>query len=124
MLLNQLYPLGVERVADVEIEFTKSQLTAGIPGMLFCIWYVMKKHWLANNTLGLAFSIQVTLVFLSLSIAGVEILHNFFSSMGYTRDTVSLMFTKLEECFDHPFIGYKSCDTSQFIWLYEGGECK
>jgi uncharacterized membrane protein YccF (DUF307 family) len=62
MLLNQLYPLGVERVADVEIEFTKSQLTAGIPGMLFCIWYVMKKHWLANNTLGLAFSIQVTLV--------------------------------------------------------------
>ncbi|KAH9533232.1 hypothetical protein CY35_18G041100 [Sphagnum magellanicum] len=43
---------------NVEIEFTKSQLTAGIPGMLFCIWYVMKKHWLANNTLGLAFSIQ------------------------------------------------------------------
>lgn len=45
--------------ADVEVEFTKSQLVAGIPGGGFCIWYVMKKHWLANNTLGLAFSIQV-----------------------------------------------------------------
>ncbi|CAM6030717.1 unnamed protein product [Sphagnum balticum] len=43
---------------NVEIEFTKSQLIAGIPGTLFCIWYVLKKHWLANNTLGLAFSIQ------------------------------------------------------------------
>lgn len=44
---------------DVEVEFTKSQVIAGIPGTLFCIWYVLKKHWLANNTLGLAFSIQV-----------------------------------------------------------------
>lgn len=43
---------------NVEVEFTKSQLVAGIPGTGFCIWYVMKKHWLANNTLGLAFSIQ------------------------------------------------------------------
>jgi minor histocompatibility antigen H13 len=43
---------------NVEVEFTKSQLVAGIPGGGFCIWYVMKKHWLANNTLGLAFSIQ------------------------------------------------------------------
>jgi minor histocompatibility antigen H13 len=43
---------------NVEVEFTKSQLVAGIPGTLFCVWYVMKKHWLANNTLGLAFSIQ------------------------------------------------------------------
>lgn len=47
--------------SDVEVEFTKSQLVAGIPGTLFCVWYVMKKHWLANNTLGLAFSIQVLL---------------------------------------------------------------
>ena len=45
--------------SDVEVEFTKSQVVAGIPGTGFCIWYVMKKHWLANNTLGLAFSIQV-----------------------------------------------------------------
>ena len=25
---------------------------------LFCVWYFMQKHWLANNALGLAFSIQ------------------------------------------------------------------
>ncbi|KAJ7295215.1 hypothetical protein O6H91_07G028000 [Diphasiastrum complanatum] len=43
---------------NVEMEFTKSQLVAGVPGIFFCIWYVLKKHWLANNTLGLAFSIQ------------------------------------------------------------------
>ena len=24
----------------------------------FCAWYCLEKHWLANNTLGLAFSIQ------------------------------------------------------------------
>ncbi|CAM6121236.1 unnamed protein product [Calypogeia fissa] len=42
----------------VEVTFTKSQIIAGIPGTFFCVWYVLKKHWLANNTLGLAFSIQ------------------------------------------------------------------
>lgn len=25
---------------------------------LFCVWYFMQKHWLANNALGLSFSIQ------------------------------------------------------------------
>jgi len=43
---------------NVEVEFTKSQLVASVPGTGFCVWYVMEKHWLANNTLGLAFSIQ------------------------------------------------------------------
>ncbi|KAL2612628.1 hypothetical protein R1flu_024320 [Riccia fluitans] len=43
---------------SVEVEFTKAQVVAGIPGTFFCVWYVLKKHWLANNTLGLAFSIQ------------------------------------------------------------------
>lgn len=43
---------------SVEVEFTRSQIVAGIPGTFFCAWYASKKHWLANNTLGLAFSIQ------------------------------------------------------------------
>lgn len=43
---------------SLEIEFTKSQLVAAIPGTFFCVWYAKKKHWLANNILGLAFSIQ------------------------------------------------------------------
>lgn len=46
-------------VAGVEVDFTRSQLLSGLPAAAFCLWYVLKKHWLANNTLGLAFSIQV-----------------------------------------------------------------
>lgn len=40
------------------IQLTSSEIIAGIPALFFCLWYVMKKHWLANNILGLAFSIQ------------------------------------------------------------------
>ncbi|CAI8605743.1 unnamed protein product [Vicia faba] len=43
---------------SLDIEFTKSQIIAAIPGTFFCGWYALKKHWLANNTLGLAFCIQ------------------------------------------------------------------
>ncbi|XP_039018836.1 signal peptide peptidase-like [Hibiscus syriacus] len=41
-----------------EIEFTRSQIIAAIPGTFFCAWYALQKHWLANNILGLAFCIQ------------------------------------------------------------------
>ncbi|MCL7021443.1 hypothetical protein MKW94_015029 [Papaver nudicaule] len=43
---------------SVEVEFTRSQIVAAIPGTFFCIWYAKQKHWLANNVLGLAFCIQ------------------------------------------------------------------
>lgn len=43
---------------SLEVEFTKSQVVAAIPGFFFCVWYAAKKHWLANNILGLAFCIQ------------------------------------------------------------------
>ncbi len=92
------------RGADVEIEFTKSQLIAGIPGTLFCIWYVLKKHWLANNTLGLAFSIQVTLTFLPLfSFSGwtVACVH---ASIGNRKGFVSLTSSKGEYGFE--FLGF------------------
>lgn len=42
----------------LEVEFTRSQLVAGAPAGAFCAWYCLQKHWLANNVLGLAFSIQ------------------------------------------------------------------
>ncbi|CAD6206512.1 unnamed protein product [Miscanthus lutarioriparius] len=42
----------------LSVEFTKSQIVASIPGFFFCLWYASKKHWLANNVLGLAFCIQ------------------------------------------------------------------
>ncbi|KAK4482445.1 hypothetical protein RD792_009602 [Penstemon davidsonii] len=45
-------------IKALEVEFTKSQVIAAIPGAFFCAWYASKKHWLANNILGLAFSIQ------------------------------------------------------------------
>ncbi|KAK1262809.1 Signal peptide peptidase 1 [Acorus gramineus] len=40
------------------VEFTKSQIIAAIPGAFFCAWYAKRKHWLANNILGIAFCIQ------------------------------------------------------------------
>ncbi|KAK7311796.1 hypothetical protein RJT34_10161 [Clitoria ternatea] len=43
---------------SMEIEFTRSQIIAAIPGTFFCAWYALRKHWLANNILGLAFCIQ------------------------------------------------------------------
>ncbi|GFQ07194.1 signal peptide peptidase [Phtheirospermum japonicum] len=45
-------------IRSLEVEFTKSQIIAAIPGFFFCAWYASKKHWLANNILGLAFCIQ------------------------------------------------------------------
>ncbi|KAL9367659.1 hypothetical protein Peur_038858 [Populus x canadensis] len=43
---------------SLDIEFTRSQIVAAIPGTFFCAWYASQKHWLANNILGLAFCIQ------------------------------------------------------------------
>ncbi|KAJ0442777.1 putative presenilin/signal peptide peptidase [Helianthus annuus] len=43
---------------SLDVEFTRSQVVAAIPGTFFCVWYVAQKHWLANNVLGLAFCIQ------------------------------------------------------------------
>ncbi|KAI3757032.1 hypothetical protein L6452_04565 [Arctium lappa] len=45
-------------IRSLDIEFTRSQVVAAIPGTFFCVWYVAQKHWLANNVLGLAFCIQ------------------------------------------------------------------
>ncbi|XP_072988518.1 signal peptide peptidase 1 [Typha latifolia] len=45
-------------IRSASVEFTKSQIVASIPGIFFCIWYAKQKHWLANNVLGIAFSIQ------------------------------------------------------------------
>ncbi|BAS81682.1 Os02g0825600, partial [Oryza sativa Japonica Group] len=45
-------------ISALSVEFTKSQVVTSIPGFFFCIWYSAKKHWLANNVLGIAFCIQ------------------------------------------------------------------
>ncbi|CAN4119764.1 unnamed protein product [Withania somnifera] len=43
---------------SLDIELTRYQIVAAIPGTIFCVWYAKQKHWLANNVLGLAFCIQ------------------------------------------------------------------
>jgi minor histocompatibility antigen H13 len=40
------------------IEFSILEMLLCIPAAGFCYWYYMTKHWLANNVLGLAFSLQ------------------------------------------------------------------
>jgi hypothetical protein len=34
------------------------ELACGVGALALCVWYVAEKHWLANNALGLAFSLQ------------------------------------------------------------------
>ena len=40
------------------VEASVPELFAGCGAVAFCAWYVSEKHWLANNALGLAFSLQ------------------------------------------------------------------
>ena len=56
------HPLRKERVLKVpfldEISFSTLDVLLAPPAMLFCYWYWQKKHWVANNVLGMAFSLQ------------------------------------------------------------------
>lgn len=40
------------------MSFTLPELAVALASTVFCLWYFFKKHWLASNVLGLAFSIQ------------------------------------------------------------------
>ncbi|KAL3134989.1 hypothetical protein ABBQ32_007943 [Trebouxia sp. C0010 RCD-2024] len=42
----------------LEISVTAPEFAGALLSLLFCIWYFAEKHWLANNVLGLAFSVQ------------------------------------------------------------------
>ena len=42
----------------MRLELSVPEMLAGAFGIRFCVWYVTEKHWLANNALGLAFSLQ------------------------------------------------------------------
>lgn len=42
----------------VEVCLTTPELCAAVVSTAFCVWYFLKKHWLANNVLGLALAIQ------------------------------------------------------------------
>ncbi|PSC74237.1 Signal peptide peptidase 2 isoform A [Micractinium conductrix] len=42
----------------LEFSFTPMEGLAALPASAFCLWYYRRKHWFANNVLGLAFSLQ------------------------------------------------------------------
>jgi len=42
----------------VELTASVAELVSGAGGIVLCGWYCFTKHWLANNALGLAFSLQ------------------------------------------------------------------
>lgn len=73
VLLPFVEPLLPERIASVgyfkaiklpfiadpvEFEATLPELLLGLPAAGLCLWYCFTRHWLANNVLGLAFSIE------------------------------------------------------------------
>ena len=42
----------------LDVAATVPEMVGGVFSLAFCCWYYAKKHWLANNLLGIAFSIQ------------------------------------------------------------------
>jgi hypothetical protein len=88
-------------IHSLSVEFTKSQIVASVPGFFFCMWYASKKHWLANNVLGIAFCIQ-----------GIEML-----SLGSFKTGAILLVSSFSPSlywFEHIFLfwGITSNDTS------------
>jgi len=47
-----------KKTDPIEIEFDKADIVAFIFGAAIGVWYVLTKHWISNNILGLSFSIQ------------------------------------------------------------------
>jgi hypothetical protein len=51
--------LGLPSMQDgLEFSFTYLEGVISLGSGAFCVWYYLKKHWLANNMLGLGFSLQ------------------------------------------------------------------
>eukprot|EP00762_Andalucia_godoyi_P001180 ANDGO_02117.mRNA.1 Signal peptide peptidase 2 len=42
----------------IDIEFSMQDVYSLIPGLMVVVWYGFTKHWIANNILGLAFSVS------------------------------------------------------------------
>eukprot|EP00803_Ostreobium_quekettii_P006669 evm.model.scf_192EXC.1 EVM.evm.TU.scf_192EXC.1 scf_192EXC:40115-43796(+) len=54
-----LKPFRIPYVEDhVELSATVPELVIGSAALGFCTWYYMKKHWFANNVIGIAFAIE------------------------------------------------------------------
>ena len=55
---------GVENEELIKYEFTTHDIVTMLTSTVVGVWYIMKKHWIANNLFGLAFAVN-----------GVELLH-------------------------------------------------
>ncbi|KAK9904957.1 hypothetical protein WJX75_006431 [Coccomyxa subellipsoidea] len=42
----------------IDLSATVPELIGGLLSLAFCCWYYAKKHWLANNVLGICFSVE------------------------------------------------------------------
>lgn len=63
----------------VELTASVAELLSGVPAALVCSAYAARKHWLANNALGLAFSLQgVELISLGSAQVGALLLAGLF----------------------------------------------
>lgn len=55
---------GKEKEALIDFKFTTHDIAAFVVSTIIGVWYLLKKHWIANNLLGIAFAVN-----------GVELLH-------------------------------------------------
>ena len=68
---------NVSSVSD--FEFTSVDLSAFVISTAFCSWYLWKKHWVANNLIGLALSINfIELILLNTILIGCILLGGLF----------------------------------------------
>lgn len=55
---------GKDKEALIDFKFTTHDVACFIVSTIIGVWYLLKKHWIANNLLGIAFAVN-----------GVELLH-------------------------------------------------
>lgn len=66
-------PIPLALPEGTEVTATRLELLVGAASGLFCAWYLGWRHWLANNVLGIAFSVQ-GIEHLSLGSVGVGVI--------------------------------------------------
>lgn len=70
---------GENVISVSDCEFTSVDLSAFIISAAFCSWYLWKKHWVANNVIGLALSINfIELLLLNTILIGCVLLGGLF----------------------------------------------
>lgn len=59
LLLGGFSSNGIDsKLEPIELEIDIADVVSGVVGTIIGVWYVMTKHWISNNILGLSFSVQ------------------------------------------------------------------